>query len=131
MDGTNLSVVLNLSPGAYLAIAQQCHDHAPGLELYQCRYVSREGDNTYGTNWATAYTSLQKALNETRSGQSNTIYVMGETFPLLNSLTWSNSNVSILGSYAGSGLPGPLTNTPNHFYARDQPTFPNSRTSWA
>jgi fibronectin-binding autotransporter adhesin len=89
-------------------------------------YVATTGNGTYGTNWATAYTNVQDALN--RANSNDTVYVKGETFILpLNSgngkLVWTRSFLTLAGGYAADGgLPGALTNTPTVFANTNTPT---------
>jgi autotransporter-associated beta strand protein len=78
------------------------------------RYVSMLGNNTVGTNWTTAYTSLQTALN-TAPAVSNEIFVAGGAvrgrFVLTAPLSCSTPYVRIIGGHqATAGAPG--TNNP-------------------
>jgi autotransporter-associated beta strand protein len=79
-------------------------------------YVATNGNNTAGTDWVTAYPSVQTALNFAEPG--DTIYVAGHTFaggiafdtpahPYNAFLIWQNAtNIAIRGGYdaeAGKG----------------------------
>jgi hypothetical protein len=66
-------------------------------------YVATTGTGV-GTNWATAFTSIQTALDTASSGEI--IYIKGGTYSIVNQLTWTNSGVTILGGYEGVGAPG-------------------------
>ena len=71
-------------------------------------YVSTTGSGI-GTNWSTAYTNIQTALNTARS--NDTIYLAGRSFNLSSALSWTGlaSHVAVHGGYAAtndSGLPG-------------------------
>ena len=70
-------------------------------------YVSPDGDNSDGLSWATAFNSIQAAINF--AGLSNTIHVAGGTYNLTASLIWSEQQaVNILGGYeADTGTVGP------------------------
>lgn len=70
-------------------------------------YVATSGNNSQGTNWSTAYTNIQTALNAANTG--DTIYIKGETFSKSidePQLVWTTNNLTILGSYQGVGSPG-------------------------
>ena len=67
-------------------------------------YVATNGDGTIGTNWPTAFRTLPAVMAVAESG--DTVYVAGHLFELQTELAWSNSGVSIRGSYEGVGLPG-------------------------
>lgn len=96
---------------------------------YAC--VASTGDNTCGTNWATAYTNVQYALNLATS--NFTVYLKGETLNLpLNSdngrLVWTQSWVSILGGYAGdASVPGALAATPTVFANTNAANYASNR----
>jgi hypothetical protein len=72
-------------------------------------YVSSGGDNSAGTNWSTAYTTLSNALMQAQN--YDTLYVAGQTFDITNQLNVaSRVGLSILGGYEGTSdltLPGP------------------------
>ena len=73
--------------------------------------VAANGNGADGLSWSTAFTNLQAALNVAQSNDS--IYLAGQTFVVTNTIQWTNSFISIVGGYAGSGgIPGTLTNTP-------------------
>ncbi len=70
-------------------------------------YVGPAGDNTAGTNWATAFNVLQPALNLAENG--DTLYIAGGTYadaPAFGDNTvfrWQNAtNVNIYGGYEGN-----------------------------
>ncbi len=71
-------------------------------------YVATNGNNTAGTNWTTAFSTLSNALNFAQN--YDTIYVAGQTFYLTNQIVLSGkSGISICGGYAASNntaLPG-------------------------
>jgi len=67
-------------------------------------YVCSTGDNTYATNWSTAFTSVQEVLGSTAS--NDMVCLRGERFALAGQLLWSNSYVTVRGGYEGAGLPG-------------------------
>ena len=73
-------------------------------------YVSSGGDGTVATNWSTALTDVQTALDLAREG--DTLYVKGETFSPSSTAgfesryLWQSKSLTIRGSYEGSGTPG-------------------------
>jgi len=67
-------------------------------------YVSLNGNHSAGTNWATAFTNLQTALDQ---GQTGLIYVAGQTFNVTSNIYWSQSAVTIRGGYAATNETGP------------------------
>ncbi len=70
-------------------------------------YVSPDGDNSAGTNWSTAYTSIQTALDAAVS--NDTVFLAGKTFELTSQIDWTQSFVMIRGGYAATNdtsLPG-------------------------
>lgn len=70
-------------------------------------YVSAGGDGAGGTNWGTAFTNIQTALNAAGGGDA-TIYLAGQIFPLTNQLIWpATNNISLLGGYAATNAVGP------------------------
>jgi hypothetical protein len=73
-------------------------------------YVSAGGSATYGTNWATAYTNLQQALDMAVS--NDTLYVAAQTFALSTQVLLTASHVALRGGYAGDGDPGNPAGTP-------------------
>lgn len=74
---------------------------APFRSLSAARYVSRAGSGTGGTNWATAYTNLQAAINA--SGNGDFIYVAGQTFSNPATVSWaSRANMAIQGGFAAT-----------------------------
>ena len=80
-------------------------------------YVATNGNNGVATNWFTACTNLQAALDA--AGSNCTIYLAGQTFMLPSQLNWTNraAGVTIQGGYAGTNIgtsPG----------ARDPSTWP-------
>ena len=72
-------------------------------------YVSSSGNNTYATNWASAISSIQEALNG--AGSNDTIYLKGELSGFAQQLVWTNSYVSVMGGFEGSGTPGNRNST--------------------
>ena len=78
-------------------------------------YVATSGSGADGLSWATAYTSVQTAIDAASDG--DTIYVKGETFTLpanhsLGRLYWAGKTLTVEGGYAGIDPgPGALTNT--------------------
>jgi len=68
-------------------------------------YVATNGNNTVGTNWTTAFTTLQAALDATPK-TSNEIFMAGHRYVLGTQAVWTNSYVRIRGGYQGAGLPG-------------------------
>ncbi|MGI6495462.1 MAG: DUF1565 domain-containing protein [Kiritimatiellia bacterium] len=69
------------------------------------RYVALSGDNTGGTSWDTAYTSLQDAINA--SAEGDVIHVKGDTYSLTTQILWANkTNLTVKGGYEGTGAPG-------------------------
>lgn len=71
-------------------------------------YVSLDGDQSTGTDWDSAYTNLQTALNVAIS--NDTIYLAGQTFSLADQIVWTNSFITIRGGYEAASvveLPGP------------------------
>jgi hypothetical protein len=80
-------------------------------------YVATNGNNGVATNWFTACTNLQVALDA--AGSNCTIYLAGQAFMLPSQLNWTNraAGVTIQGGYAGTNIgtsPG----------ARDPSTWP-------
>lgn len=69
-------------------------------------YVSWDGDDTAGTNWATARQSLRTALAQ--STKDDTIYIKGGDYPQDTAIVMDgHPGLTILGGYAGVGTPGP------------------------
>ncbi|OGV61455.1 MAG: hypothetical protein A2498_16385 [Lentisphaerae bacterium RIFOXYC12_FULL_60_16] len=72
------------------------------------RYVSATaaGRGT-GYNWTDAYTSLGQALRNCMSGQTNIVYVRGQSIRVFEEATVTNSHVFVYGGYQGiTGTPG-------------------------
>ncbi len=71
-------------------------------------YVATNGNNSVGTNWVTAFTTLSNALTYVQN--YDTVYVAGQTFGITSQVALSGRvGVSILGGYqaaAGGALPG-------------------------
>lgn len=66
-------------------------------------YVALSGNHSAGTNWATAFTNLQRAL--TAAGPGAEIRVKADTFSLGVPINLSGqANVRIRGGYAGTSL---------------------------
>jgi len=76
-------------------------------------YVSTNGTGA-GTNWATAFTSVQTALSTATNGDF--IYIKGGTYAVMTQLNWTNSGVTVMGAYKGTNTVGPgpfnVTNWP-------------------
>jgi hypothetical protein len=76
---------------------------APGI------YVSTNGDNSAGTNWTTAFTTLSNAMTYVQN--YDTVYLAGQTFNITNQVVLSGRvGVSIVGGYQAASdavLPGP------------------------
>jgi hypothetical protein len=73
-------------------------------------YVSTNGNNTTGLDWANAFTNIQRALSTSVSGDA--IYLAGQTFWVTNELRWTNvANVAIEGGWEGVD-PAPGNNNP-------------------
>jgi len=72
-----------------------------------CRawYVSSGGSGVDGKSWASAYNTIQIALNAATNG-AELIHVKGETFTLTTPLSWTKPGVILRGGYQGSGTPG-------------------------
>lgn len=58
-----------------------------------------------GTSWPTAYTDIQAALDLATNG--DVIYLKGGLFAITRQLSWTNSGVTILGSYEGTNASEP------------------------
>jgi parallel beta-helix repeat protein len=82
-------------------------DWAPPAQIY----VGGAGVSTYGTNWATAYTNLQQALNMAVS--NDTLYLLAQTFTMPTQLLWTTSHITLQGGYAGDGAPGGPAGAPS------------------
>jgi len=71
-------------------------------------FVATNGADTGGTNWTTAFTNLQDALNEV--WDDDTLYLAGHTFRAAGSFVWTGARgVTIRGGYAAASdadLPG-------------------------
>ncbi|OGV64337.1 MAG: hypothetical protein A2498_02040 [Lentisphaerae bacterium RIFOXYC12_FULL_60_16] len=84
-----------------------------GLATAADYYVAPAGTGV-GTNWSTAYTNIQTALDT--AGSSDTIYIQGGTYIIKTQLVWTSSGVTILGGYRGTNATGPgpfnVTNWP-------------------
>jgi len=74
------------------------------------RYVATNGLNTAGTNWATAFRTVQQGLDAAVGGE--TVFVAGHTFNLTNEIAWTKSYVAVRGGYEGAVPAGPGTNNP-------------------
>jgi len=75
---------------------------------YDIRYVATNaaGRNT-GYNWADAYTTIQKALQNCKNSKTNLIYLKGQTTTVYSQLQITNTYVVVRGGYQGStGTPG-------------------------
>ena len=72
------------------------------------RYVATNGLNTAGTNWTTAFRTVQQGLDAAVGGE--TIHVAGHTFNLTNEITWTKSFVTMRGGYEATVPVGPGTN---------------------
>jgi len=68
-------------------------------------YVSTNGNDTAGTNWATAYTNLVKVLNNANDG--DIILLAGQKFSLTNVLYWNKKNLTMQGGYEAIVAAGP------------------------
>ncbi len=69
-------------------------------------YVATDGSGIDGTNWVTAFTNLQVALDTATNG--DTVYVKGGTYAVAGEqLIWTNSGVTVLGGYEGTNAAGP------------------------
>lgn len=73
-------------------------------------YVSLSGDESSGLSWESAMTNIQWVLDQAIS--NDTIYLAGETFPLVSQLSWTASYTTIRGGYKAAGEPCPGTNNP-------------------
>jgi autotransporter-associated beta strand protein len=94
----------------YRAFAVDSQTNARALEAISFitrrgRYVALSGNGSAGTNWATAFTSLQTALNVATSGVED-IYIAGGDYAITNELLWTNSGLRVMGGYEGVGTPG-------------------------
>lgn len=115
--------ITGLSPATDYAF-RLCASNAYGVAASEPRafatpsvsafYVALSGDDSSGASWATAFTSLQTAINAALPG--DTIYLKGETFYTaresanMGQFVWTNKSLTILGGYAGAdGAPGALT----------------------
>ena len=65
-------------------------------------YVSREGDNTTGQNWATALNSIQSAIDRCSPVGNDTIKVKQGTYPITTPI-WVTKAVLLNGGYSGDG----------------------------
>ena len=72
-----------------------------------CRawYVASSGSGVDGKSWASAYNTIQVALNAATNG-ADVIHVKGETFSVTTPLSWTKPGVIVRGGYEGSGAPG-------------------------
>jgi len=69
-------------------------------------YAATDGSGLYGTNWATAFTDLQVALDTATNGDA--VYIKGDTYAVAGEqLIWTNSGVTVLGGYRGTNASGP------------------------
>ncbi len=71
-------------------------------------YVSTNGNGSAGTDWDTAYTNVQHALDDAISG--DTIYVAGQTFDIEAEISWTTADLTMIGGYAATNAadqPGP------------------------
>jgi len=68
-------------------------------------YVSLNGNNTDGTNWTTAFTSIHSVWTNLLPG--DTVCLAGHLFPVTNSLSFSGTNLTLIGGFeAQSETPG-------------------------
>ncbi len=67
-------------------------------------FVATNGTHSGGTNWTTAFTSIQPALDAAREG--DIIRLAGHRFVVGTNLLCTNSGVTVYGSYEGTGAPG-------------------------
>jgi hypothetical protein len=67
-------------------------------------YVATNGSGV-GTNWATAFPSIQTALDTATNGEF--VYIKGGAYAITNQLVWTSSGVTILGAYEGTNAAGP------------------------
>ena len=68
-------------------------------------HVSLTGDGSDGLSWSTAFTNVQSAIDNATAGDA--IRVQGGTYLLSQDIVWANkNNLSVRGSYEGSGTPG-------------------------
>jgi hypothetical protein len=81
---------------------------APAAEYY----VSPGGAGTVGTNWATAFTNLQDAVNASVTTNGDTIYMLaGTNWLTTNVLVAAKAGLTISGGYVGDGAPGATSKT--------------------
>jgi hypothetical protein len=66
------------------------------------RYVASDGGGQDGLSWATAYTSIQAALNDSAMSAGDEIRVKGGTYSI-NPTTRVTKAVKILGGFSGDG----------------------------
>ena len=85
-------------------------------------YVSKNGDNSDGTTWATAYNDVQSALN--RVAANGTIHIAGgQTFESAAGCVWpAFANVTIRGGYEAVAGVEPGANDPVRWPTILQPT---------
>ncbi len=105
-------VTLTLAPGSYV-VGSPSSDTVTIADWTApaALYVRSSGDGTYATNWASAFTSIQSALNNANAG--DTVYVAGGTYTLATQIVWQATGVTIRGGYDGTGTPGePSAATP-------------------
>jgi len=67
-------------------------------------YVATNGNNMAGTNWATAYRSLQSALDAAAS--NDVIYMAGHRFTIGQTINWNKSYIRIRGGYEATNASG-------------------------
>ncbi len=67
-------------------------------------FVATNGTDTAGTNWSTAYRTLQQAL--TGAVSNDVVYLAGHRFPLGTQILWTVSHVGIRGGHAATNDSG-------------------------
>lgn len=67
-------------------------------------FAATNGTHSGGTNWVTAFTNIQAALDAARDG--DIIRLAGHRFVVATNLVWTNSGITVYGSYEAAGDPG-------------------------
>jgi hypothetical protein len=74
-------------------------------------YVATNGSGAGGTNWTTAFTNIQDAMDEV--APSDTVYLAAQRFAVGRQIELTNrTDVSVRGGYAGVGTPGSFSADP-------------------
>lgn len=106
LEGTE-TVTVTLASGTYIVGTPSTDSVAIGdwtPPAYAC-VAATGGASDYGTNWASAYTSLQFAVDNSLDG--DTIYLAAGLYRLTNALTVNSKGLTIVGGYEfGAAMPG-------------------------